>query len=143
MSAQSSSMGSGMGSSSTFDDFGFGGMPGQLPVQSSSMSSGFGSQSKLDDFGFGGMPSQVPVQSSAGNDFDALFSSSSASGGNTANEQFAGAEDWGFESDIGEGGDVGGTTELEGLPPPIKIIFLSGSHVIHTRITCDAYTNYM
>ncbi|KAJ0802487.1 putative tetratricopeptide-like helical domain superfamily [Helianthus annuus] len=109
---------SGMGSQSKMDNFGF----GQPPVQSS----GIGSQSKMDDFGFGGMQSQPPVQSSGGNDFDMLFSSSSASGGNAskaseafANQQFAGAEDWGFESDIGGGGgDVGGTTELEGLPPP-------------------------
>ncbi|GKB00411.1 uncharacterized transmembrane protein, partial [Tanacetum coccineum] len=126
----------GTGSQSTFDDFGFGGMGSQTPVQSSSMGSGIGSQSKFDDFGFGGMPSQppvqsssmgsgvggmpsqAPVQSSGGNDFDVLFSSSSASAGNNANEQFAGAEDWGFESETGGGGDVGGTTELEGLPPP-------------------------
>ncbi|XP_071730581.1 uncharacterized protein [Rutidosis leptorrhynchoides] len=117
---------SGAGSQSKFDDFGFGGMPSQPtpPVQSSRGNVGsIGSQSKLDDFGFGGMQSQPPVQSSGGNDFDVLFSSSSTGNGskgldNTVNQQFAGAEDWGFESDIGGGGDVGGTTELEGLPPP-------------------------
>ncbi|KAI3756248.1 hypothetical protein L1987_56067 [Smallanthus sonchifolius] len=108
--------GSGIGSQSNLDDFGF----GQPPVQSS----GIGSQSKMDDFGFGGMQNQPPVQSSGGDDFDMLFTASSA--GNTSkgseafvSQQFEGAEDWGFESDIGGGGgDVGGTTELEGLPPP-------------------------
>ncbi|GKG17523.1 hypothetical protein Tco_0362480, partial [Tanacetum coccineum] len=116
----------GTGSQSTFDDFGFGGMGSQTPVQSSSKGSGIGSQSNLDDFGFGGMGNQVPVQSSVGNDFDVLFPTSSSSAGNNAskgsdnfvNEQFAGAEDWGFDSETGGGGDVGGTTELEGLPPP-------------------------
>lgn len=114
---------SGAGSQSNFDDFGFGGMQNQPPVQSSGGSS-MGSQSKMDDFGFGvgGMQNPPPVQSSGGNDFDVLFSTSSASNAakgseSFANQQFAGAEDWGFESDIG-GGDVGGTTELEGLPPP-------------------------
>ncbi|KAI3823537.1 hypothetical protein L1987_04976 [Smallanthus sonchifolius] len=80
----------------------------------------------MDDFGFGGMQNQPPVQSSGGDDFDMLISSSSASAGNTSkgseafvNQQFEGAEDWGFEYDIGGGGgDVGETTELEGLPPP-------------------------
>ncbi|PWA86928.1 Tetratricopeptide-like helical [Artemisia annua] len=116
--------GAGTGSQSTFDDFGFGGMGNQASAQSSSMGSGMGSSSTLDDFGFGGMGKQAPVQSSVGNDFDVLFPTSSAGNNaskgsdNFANEQFAGAEDWGFESDIGGGGDVGGTTELEGLPPP-------------------------
>ncbi|KAI7743010.1 hypothetical protein M8C21_032675 [Ambrosia artemisiifolia] len=113
---QPSVQSSGVGSQSKLDDFGFG--------QPSVQPSGVGSQTKMDDFGFGGMQSQPPVQPSGGNDFDMLFTSSS--GGNASkgsetfvNEQFAGAEDWGFESDIGGGGgDVGGTTELEGLPPP-------------------------
>nr|XP_043628967.1 putative uncharacterized protein DDB_G0282133 [Erigeron canadensis] len=109
----------------------------QTPVQSlgsnvfqsnkSSMGSSMGSQSKIDDFGFGDMQNPPPVQSSGGNDFDVLFPSSSVSAGNPAkgsdsfvNEQFVGAENWSFESDIGGGGGdhVGGTTELEGLPPP-------------------------
>ncbi|XP_076951208.1 uncharacterized protein LOC143624433 [Bidens hawaiensis] len=120
-----------VGSQSKFDDFGFGGMQSQPAVQSKVNDFGFGGmqsqpavQSKVDDFGFGGMQSQPPVQSSGVNDFDALFSSSSAasaSKGSEAfvNQQFAGAEDWGFEAEIGGGGgDVGGTTELEGLPPP-------------------------
>ncbi|KAI3804535.1 hypothetical protein L1987_26151 [Smallanthus sonchifolius] len=97
-----------------------------FPSSTSFTGTGIGSQSKLDDFGFGGMQNQPPVQSSGGDDFDMLFSSSSASAGNTSkgseafvSQQFEGAEDWGFESDIGGGGgDVGGTTELEGLPPP-------------------------
>lgn len=125
--------GLGMNAQSKVDDFGFGGMQNQPPVQSSgsnvfqsntsSMGSGMSSQSKADDFGFGGMKNPPPVQSSGGNDFDVLFSSSSAPAGNASkdsesfmSQQFAGAEDWGFESEIG--GDMGGTTELEGLPPP-------------------------
>ncbi|XP_071740798.1 uncharacterized protein [Rutidosis leptorrhynchoides] len=114
----------GAGSQSSFDDFDFGGMPSQQPppVQSSKFNTNsIGSEPELDDFGFGSMKSQPPVQSSGTNDFDELFSSSgNASKGsdNIVNQQFAAAEDWGFEADIGGGGDVGGTTELEGLPPP-------------------------
>ncbi|CAH1453384.1 unnamed protein product [Lactuca virosa] len=107
--------GSSMGShsQSKVDDFGFGfgNISNPPPVQSS----------KLDDFGFNGKQNQPPVQSSTGNDFDILFTSSSKDSENLVSQQFAGAEDWGFESDIGgggSGGDVGGTTELEGLPPP-------------------------
>ena len=29
-----------------------------------------------------------------------------------------GADDWGIDSEFGEGNDMGGTTELEGFPPP-------------------------
>lgn len=120
--------GSGTTSEPKLDDFGFVGMQNQPPVQSSggnffqSNTSFTGSQSKMDDFGFGGVQNQPPVQKSAGNDFDVLFASSSSSAGkgseNVINQQFAGAEDWGFESEIGGGGGDGETTELEGLPPP-------------------------
>ncbi|KAI3690078.1 hypothetical protein L2E82_48053 [Cichorium intybus] len=120
-----SSMG---GSQSKVDDFGFNfsNIQNPPPVQSSKPTS-MNSQSNLDDFGFGGMQNQPPIQSSGGNDFDILFTSSSGGIGignaskdseNFASQQFAGAEDWGFESEIDGGGDVGGTTELEGLPPP-------------------------
>lgn len=82
-----------------------------------SSSGGF---SNMDDFsGIPSMKNQVPVQSSSGVDsFDVLFTSSSVSVGNDAKgsqDQFSGAEDWG---DFGGGDDVGGTIELEGLPPP-------------------------
>ncbi|KAI3828681.1 hypothetical protein L1987_02789 [Smallanthus sonchifolius] len=128
--SKTSFTGSGIGSQSKLDDFGFVGMQSQPTVQSSggnlfqSNTSSIGSQSKMDDFGFGGMQNQPPVQSSGGDSFDVLFSSASAGNASkgsetSVNQQFAGAEDWGFESEIGGGGgDVGGTTELEGLPPP-------------------------
>ncbi|KAK9067889.1 hypothetical protein SSX86_012000 [Deinandra increscens subsp. villosa] len=128
--SKTSFTGSGVGSQSKLDDFGFVGMQSQPAVQSSggnffqSNTSSMGSQQKVDDFGFGSMQNQAPVQSSGIDSFDVLFSSSSAGNASkgsetSVNEQFAGAEDWGFESEIGGGGgDVGGTTELEGLPPP-------------------------
>ncbi|KAL8209999.1 hypothetical protein R6Q57_006731 [Mikania cordata] len=121
------STGSGIGSQSKLDDFGFGGMQSQPTVQSSganlfqSNTSFMGSQLKTDNFGFGGMGNQAPVQSSGADDLDVIFSSSSA--GNTsknfANQNLGWDEVCDFESEIGGGGgDVGGTTELEGLPPP-------------------------
>ncbi|KAL7249292.1 hypothetical protein ACSBR1_011443 [Camellia fascicularis] len=33
-------------------------------------------------------------------------------------QQFAGADDWGMDLEFGGGNETGGTTELEGLPPP-------------------------
>nr|GMD66416.1 uncharacterized transmembrane protein DDB_G0289901 [Ipomoea batatas] len=61
------------------------------------------------------------AQSSGGaGDFDSLFQSSTTSFGGSAveSQQFSGGDDWGFESEFGGGNDNGGTTELEGLPPP-------------------------
>ncbi|KAL0367773.1 UNVERIFIED_CONTAM: hypothetical protein Sradi_3667400 [Sesamum radiatum] len=60
--------------------------------------------------------SQPSKQSSGVNDFDALFSSTS--GGGTTSQQFSEGDDWGMNSEYGGGNDTGGTTELEGLPPP-------------------------
>ncbi|KAL0433969.1 UNVERIFIED_CONTAM: hypothetical protein Slati_2731200 [Sesamum latifolium] len=60
--------------------------------------------------------SQPSEQSSGVNDFDALFSSNS--GGGTTSQQFSEGDDWGMNSEFGGGNDSGGTTELEGLPPP-------------------------
>lgn len=54
--------------------------------------------------------------------FDALFSSSSDGGvrgseGDTS-QLFSGSDGWGVNSEFGGGNGAGGTTELEGLPPP-------------------------
>ncbi|XP_047337714.1 epsin [Impatiens glandulifera] len=87
------------------------------------------SYQKMDDFS---VPSSKnpppPVQSSGVDAFDSLFSSSSTAAATTGNgqggslgtqsQQFSAADDWGFDSDIGGGNDTGGTTEIEGLPPP-------------------------
>lgn len=87
------------------------------------MGSSGGSYSKMGDFGFPTTQNQPPVQSSGVNDFDVLFSSSSASAGDAAkgfdglgSQQFSGIDDW--DTEFGGGNDMGGTTELEGLPPP-------------------------
>ncbi|KAG6396336.1 hypothetical protein SASPL_142484 [Salvia splendens] len=79
----------------------------------------------LGDFGFSNSvptsQSQPKTQSSGANGFDALFSSTA--GGVTggaegfATQQFSGGDDWGINEDFA-GNDSGGTTELEGLPPP-------------------------
>ncbi|KAH6780159.1 hypothetical protein C2S52_011396 [Perilla frutescens var. hirtella] len=97
-------------------------------VSSSSFSSGAFTTSNNDplgDFGFPGnisnSQSQPPKQSSGANDFDALFSSNTGGGAGGAegftNQQFSEGDDWGIDSEF-EGNDAGGTTELEGLPPP-------------------------
>lgn len=66
-----------------------------------------------------------PVQGSGGDPMDMFFSSASSGGGGgataaAASDGFGGQDDWGLDSEFGGGGhDVGGgTTELEGLPPP-------------------------
>lgn len=91
--------------------------------------SSFGTpNSIMGDFGMNfSSPSQAPqaaTQNTSVDQFDSLFSTSSASGGGTAtaSDGFGGQhmeDDWGLGSDFGGGNDSGGTTtELEGLPPP-------------------------
>jgi hypothetical protein len=90
------------------------------------VNSGF--NSKMSDFGMPGVDfgskNETVVQSSGSDPLEMLFSSSSASaGGAIGGQQMSEADDWGFNSEFGDGGigghDVGGsTTELEGLPPP-------------------------
>lgn len=88
-----------------------------------SVNSSGGSYSKMDDFGFAATPNQPPVQPnvSASNDFDVLFSSPSVGGGATGLEDLGGQQSSGidgWDTEFGGGNDMGGTTELEGLPPP-------------------------
>ena len=88
----------------------------------------FDSYSKLDDFAFPSSQNQPPVQSSGADAFDSLFNSSLATSGcaskgskgskGLGGQQFSGADEWGMDSEFGGGNDTGGTTELEGLPPP-------------------------
>ncbi|CAL5395725.1 unnamed protein product [Camellia sinensis] len=100
--------------------------PNPVPTNSSSsMGSNSGSYLKVDDFPIPTPQNQPPVQSSGVDVFDSLFSSSSASVGGgpkgsegLGSQQFAGADDWGMDSEFGGGNETGGTTELEGLPPP-------------------------
>ncbi|XP_057488553.1 uncharacterized protein LOC130774512 [Actinidia eriantha] len=94
-------------------------------VKNNTTWSNFDSYSKLDDFAIPTSQNQPPVQSSGADAFDSLFNSSSAtSGGATkgseglGGQQFSGADDWGMDSEFGGGNDTGGTTELDGLPPP-------------------------
>ncbi|RDX63775.1 Sperm-associated antigen 1A, partial [Mucuna pruriens] len=64
---------------------------------------------------------QTPVQASGGGDpMDMFFSSSSAPAGGAGGQSSSEVDDWGLDSEFGGGGhDMGGgTTELEGLPPP-------------------------
>ncbi|CAH9061570.1 unnamed protein product [Cuscuta epithymum] len=78
------------------------------------------SHPKVDDFGFTNTQSQPYAQPpSGGVDLDSLFQSSTKSveGPVGESQQFSGGDDWGFEPEFG-GNDNGGTTELEGLPPP-------------------------
>lgn len=94
------------------------------PAFSSGNSNPMGSNSpsipKMDSFA---PQKQTPAQPAVDN-FDMLFSSSSASGGNASGtatsetQRFSGGEDWGFNSQFEGGHDEGSTTELDGLPPP-------------------------
>ncbi|MCD7464746.1 hypothetical protein HAX54_053340 [Datura stramonium] len=92
-------------------------------INASTGSNSGGAYSKVDDFGFTNTQSQSSATHSSGvGDFDSLFSSATASSGEAAggseNQQFTGADDWGFESEFVGANDSSGTTELEGLPPP-------------------------
>ncbi|CAI9776214.1 unnamed protein product [Fraxinus pennsylvanica] len=78
----------------------------------------------MGDFGFSNPQSLNQSQRSGKsvgvNDFDTLFSSSGGSANRSqgfVNQQFSGGDDWGMDSEFG-GHDTGGTTEIEGLPPP-------------------------
>ncbi|XP_052188452.1 uncharacterized serine-rich protein C215.13-like [Diospyros lotus] len=104
-------------STPTFDPF--------PQVKSNPVGSNSGSYSRMDDFAVPTPQNQPPVQSSGGDVFDSLFTSSSASVGGSTNiseeigsQQFSGGDDWGMDTGFGGGNDTGGTTELEGLPPP-------------------------
>lgn len=82
----------------------------------------FGSNSKLEDFAIPTTQNPPPVQSSGGGAdvFGSFFTSSTTSApskgseGLGVSEQFSGGDDWGMDSNDSNGG----TTELEGLPPP-------------------------
>ncbi|XP_073284094.1 uncharacterized protein [Primulina huaijiensis] len=87
------------------------------------------SASKTDpigDFGFVDIQtqsqSQPTRQPSGASDFDALFSSTSngGSGGyeGFTSQKLSGDDDLGINAEFEGGADGGGTTELEGLPPP-------------------------
>ncbi|KAA8548969.1 hypothetical protein F0562_000653 [Nyssa sinensis] len=101
-------------------------MPNAFPANmNNSMGSNHGAYAKMDDFGIPTSQKQPPVQSSGVDSFDVLFSSSSASAGAASKGseglgslQFSETDDWGFDSEFGGGNDTGGTTELDGLPPP-------------------------
>ncbi|KAF9621533.1 hypothetical protein IFM89_022760 [Coptis chinensis] len=89
------------------------------------MGGNMSSSSKNDSFrNFGSVPVQPSTQSKGVDPLDALFSSTSGStnagqvksdGG--GHEMFSEMADWDVAPEFG-GGDVGTTTELEGLPPP-------------------------
>ncbi|CAL5394490.1 unnamed protein product [Camellia sinensis] len=58
-------------------------------------------------------------------------------------QQFAGADDWGMDLEFGEGNEMGGTTELEGLPPPpagVLASWLSWAVILHEKAGNDAAT---
>ncbi|WCJ23438.1 Tetratricopeptide repeat (TPR)-like superfamily protein [Euphorbia peplus] len=92
------------------------------------MGSNTGFSSSVDDFGgfASSQKQQPPVQTTSDDPLNMFFSSSSgntatASAGGAGEQQFSELDDWGMESDFsGAGNDSGGggTTELEGLPPP-------------------------
>ncbi|WOG83413.1 hypothetical protein DCAR_0102588 [Daucus carota subsp. sativus] len=80
-----------------------------------------GSHSNMNDFGFFPTQVQPPVQSSTVDDFDVLFPTSSTDGGAKGLEDLGGQQSsgiGGWDTEFGGGDDKGGTTELEGLPPP-------------------------
>ncbi|KZV26357.1 mucin-19 [Dorcoceras hygrometricum] len=102
----------------------FGDFPNSTSQTRSQFSSDAFSSSKADpigDFGFVTQSESQPArQPSRASDFDTFFSSTS-DGGSQGNEGFtnlSGADDWGIDAEFGGGADAGGTTELEGLPPP-------------------------
>ncbi|XAR57047.1 hypothetical protein NMG60_11025050 [Bertholletia excelsa] len=90
-------------------------------VKDDSMGSDSGLFMKMDDFAIPTPQNQPPpMQSSGVDDFDSLFAPNSSSAGDAAarsEQQFSGGDDWGMDAGFG-GNDGGGTTELEGLPPP-------------------------
>ncbi|CAL5336698.1 unnamed protein product [Camellia sinensis] len=59
-------------------------------------------------------------------------------------QQFAGADDWGMDLEFGGGNEMGGTTELEGLPPPPAGVLASAAKnqgwIITNRAGNDAAT---
>jgi len=101
-------------------------------IKNSSTGVNSGTFSNLDDFAIPKSQNQPPVQSSGLDAFETLFTPSSTSAGGApkgsdeglGSEQFAGAEDWGFDSN-----DTGGTTELDGLPPPPAGVSASAAKV--------------
>lgn len=110
-------------SSAAFPSTGF------TPSNDDFMGGNSSSGSKMSDFGMPSMDfgskNQTPVQSFGGDPLDMLFSSSSSAsaGGAVGGQKTFEVDDWGLDSDFGDGvgggHDVGGsTTELEGLPPP-------------------------
>lgn len=112
-------------SSAAFPSTGF------TPSNDDFMGGNSSSGSKLSDFGMPSMDfgskNQTPVQSFGGDPLDMLFSSSSSAsaGGAVGGQKTFEVDDWGLDSDFGDGVGVGGghdvggsTTELEGLPPP-------------------------
>ncbi|KAF8387724.1 hypothetical protein HHK36_026378 [Tetracentron sinense] len=97
-------------------------------TNNNSMGSNSGSGPKMNNFGIPtknvDCENQLPPQSTGVDPLDILFSSSSASAAaapmaseGTGGQPFSEIDDWGLGSDFG-GSDMGGTTELEGLPPP-------------------------
>nr|DAD38144.1 TPA_asm: hypothetical protein HUJ06_008785 [Nelumbo nucifera] len=94
------------------------------------MGSNSSSAANLDNFGIPttqdfASQKQPPTQPTSVDPLDMLFSSTSNSTSAapttapevSGNEPFSEADDWGLGAEFG-GSDVGGTTELEGLPPP-------------------------
>ncbi|KAL8026102.1 hypothetical protein ABFX02_14G006866 [Erythranthe guttata] len=81
----------------------------------------------LGDFVFpSSNQSQPSKQPPTANDFDVLFNSTAGGGGGgtkgtggfTSQQQFSEGDDWGMNSEFVGDHDKGGTTEIEGLPPP-------------------------
>ncbi|KAK6930209.1 Tetratricopeptide repeat [Dillenia turbinata] len=142
---QNASKGSASGVSSP-DDFGFGSFQNASQGSATGVSSsdlfgnsmnGMGASSglgsKMDDFGMSpnNLTSQTQSWSTSVDPLDMLFTSSSSSAapsasGGTGSEPFAGIDDWGADAGFGDH-DAGGTTELEGLPPPPAGVTASGA----------------